>query len=80
LQHYWLQHLGLSLTASLLIVARDYLQAPTGEMQKDGTFMITNNILNHHSLSPADWDYTTFQYGLSVSFWSELKSDMFVRF
>lgn len=47
------------------------LQAPTAEMQQDGTFMITNNFLNQHSLASA-WDYDTFQYGIYVSFWERL--------
>ena len=31
------------------------LQMPTAEMQPDGTFMITNNYLNKHSLSSTAW-------------------------
>lgn len=49
------------------------LQAPTAEMQKDGTFMITNNVLNQHSLPSGGWDYTTFQYGICVSFWERIE-------
>ena len=49
------------------------LQMPTAEMQDDGTFMITNNFLNQHSLSPQVWGYDTFQYGFSVSFWSRVE-------
>lgn len=49
------------------------LQAPTAEMQQDGTLMITNNFVNRNSLSPVGWDYNTFQYGLSVSFWNRIE-------
>lgn len=49
------------------------LQAPTAEMQPDGTFMITNNFLNKHSLPSAGWNYNTFQYGIYVSFWGRLE-------
>ncbi len=49
------------------------LQAPTAEMQQDGTFMITNNFLNKHSLPTSGWDYNTFQYGIYVSFWERFE-------
>lgn len=49
------------------------LQAPTAEMQQDGTFMITNNFLNQHSLATSGWSYNTFQYGIYVSFWERLE-------
>lgn len=49
------------------------LQMPTAEMQGDGTFMITNNFLNKHSLATNGWDYNTFQYGFSVSFWGRIE-------
>lgn len=49
------------------------LQAPTAEMQQDGTFMITNNFLNKHSLPSSGWDYNTFQYGIYVSFWERIE-------
>ena len=49
------------------------LQAPTAEMQPDGTFMITNNFLNRHSLPSSGWDYNTFQYGIYVSFWERIE-------
>lgn len=49
------------------------LQAPSAEMQADGTFMITNNFLNRHSLSSSGWNYDTFQYGIYVSFWERIE-------
>lgn len=49
------------------------LQMPTADMQDDGTFMITNNFLNQHSISPRGWDYDTFQYGIYVSFWKRIE-------
>ncbi len=48
------------------------LQMPTADMQDDGTFMITNNYLNQHATA-AIWNYDTFQYGFSVSFWGRLE-------
>ena len=49
------------------------LQMPTADMQDDGTFMITNNFLNQHSLPTSGWNYNTFQYGIYVSFWGRLE-------
>ena len=49
------------------------LQMPTAEMQDDGTFMITNNFLNKHSLPTSGWGYNTFQYGIYVSFWGRIE-------
>lgn len=49
------------------------LQMPTAEMQDDGTFMITNNFLNKHSLATTHWGYNTFQYGIYVSFWKRIE-------
>ena len=49
------------------------LQMPTAEMQDDGTFMITNNFLNKHSLATSGWNYNTFQYGVTVSFWGRVE-------
>ena len=48
------------------------LQMPTADMQADGTFMITNNFVNKHSLSPK-WGYDTFHYGFAVSFWKRVE-------
>ena len=49
------------------------LQMPTAEMQADGTFMITNNYLNKHSLASSGWNYNTFQYGFAISFWRRIE-------
>ena len=49
------------------------LQMPTAEMQEDGTFFITNNFLNKHSLPTSGWSYNTFQYGIGVSFWGRVE-------
>ena len=49
------------------------LQMPTAEMQEDGTFFITNNFLNKHSLATSGWNYNTFQYGVAVSFWGRVE-------
>ena len=49
------------------------LQLPTALMQDDGTFMITNNFLNRHSLPTSGWSYNTFAYGFDVTFWNRLE-------
>lgn len=49
------------------------LQMPTAEIEREGTFMITNNYLNRHSLSPVGWGYDTFAYGFNIAFWSRLE-------
>ena len=49
------------------------LQMPTAEMQDDGTFMITNNFLNKHSLPTTHWGYNTFQYGIYISLWKRIE-------
>ncbi|MCQ2167246.1 MAG: YjbH domain-containing protein [Bacteroidales bacterium] len=47
-------------------------------MQKDGTFMITNNWLNKNCLPPGKpsglgWGYDTFSYGFSITFLSRVE-------
>ncbi len=49
------------------------LQMPSAQMQEEGTFMITNNYLNRHSLPTSGWCYSTFNYGFSLTFWSRLE-------
>lgn len=48
------------------------LQAPSADMNRDGTFTITNNFLNKNSLSPA-WGYHTFGYGIGITLWSRIE-------
>ena len=35
--------------------------------------MITNNWINEHATPPFPWEYDTFGYGLSITFWSRLE-------
>ena len=49
------------------------LQMPTAEMQADGTFMVTTNFLNKHSLPKSGWNYNTLQYGICISFWERIE-------
>ena len=42
-------------------------------MNRDGTFMITNNFVNKHSLSDWYWGYHTFEYGFNITLWSRLE-------
>lgn len=53
--------------------ASGLLQMPSAEMNKSGTFMITNNLMNSKTL-PADvWGYNTFGYGFNLTFWKRLE-------
>ena len=50
------------------------MQMPTAQMQKSGTFMITNNYLNYHSLHPYYWGYyNTFAYGFDITIFSRIE-------
>ena len=51
------------------------LQSPSGEMQPDGTFMITNSFINKHSLPQENewWGYNSFMYGFSITFFSRIE-------
>lgn len=49
------------------------LQCPSAEMNREGTFMITNNFMNKHSISDWYWGYHTFEYGFNVNLWSRLE-------
>ena len=49
------------------------LQMPTAVMNREGTFMITTNYLNQHTLSPRNWDYNTFGYGFNVALWDRVE-------
>lgn len=49
------------------------LQAPSADMNRDGTFMITNNFMNKHSISEWYWGYHTFEYGFNINLWSRLE-------
>ena len=52
--------------------ATGLLQCPSADMNREGTFMITNNFVNEHSLS-SRWGYHTFGYGFNITFWSRLE-------
>lgn len=49
------------------------LQCPSAEMNREGTFMITNNFMNKHSISEKYWGYHTFEYGLDITFFSRVE-------
>ena len=49
------------------------LQSPSAEMNREGTFMITNNFMNKHSISEWYWGYHTFEYGFNINLWSRLE-------
>lgn len=68
----------LPVRAQYIDSMKGLLLMPSGEMEKDGTFMITNNFLNksyvenpvHNDLY---WGYNTFGYGFNITFWSRLE-------
>lgn len=49
------------------------LQARSADMNREGTFMITNNFMNKHSISERYWGYHTFEYGFNINLWSRLE-------
>ena len=49
------------------------MQMPTADMEREGTFMITNNVLNKHMLYPTCWDYNTFAYSVNINLWSRIE-------
>ncbi len=65
--------LPIRVGAQFVDASSGLLQMPSAEMQDEGTFMITNNYLNRHSLPTSGWSYSTFNYGFSLTFWSRLE-------
>lgn len=59
--------------AQFLDSASGLLQAPSAEMNPSGTFMITNNWMDKHTLAAFPWGYRTFQYGFDITFWSRFE-------
>ena len=49
------------------------LQSPSADMHKNGTFTITNNLLNKQSISNWYWGYNTFSYGIGINLWSRIE-------
>ena len=47
----------VSARAQFLDSTTGLLQMPTAVMNREGTFMITTNYLNQHTLSPRNWNY-----------------------
>ena len=65
---------GTTARAQFLDSTTGLLQMPTAVMNPEGTFMITNNFLNYHTLSPVKWDgKNTFGYGFSVALWDRVE-------
>lgn len=62
-----------SARAQFLDSTTGLLQMPTAVMNREGTFMITNNFINQHALSPRRWGYNTFGYGFDVALWDRLE-------
>ena len=53
--------------------ASGLLQMPSAEMNQSGTFMITNNFMNSHTVPSEEWGYNTFGYGVDITFWTRLE-------
>ena len=49
------------------------LQAPSADMYKDGTLMVSSNFMNKNSISDSYWGYSTFAYGFNLNLWSRLE-------
>lgn len=65
---------SISARAQFLDSTTGLLQMPTAVMNPEGTFMITNNYVNHHALSPIQWNgKNTFGYGFSVALWDRVE-------
>lgn len=72
--------MALSASAQFVDGTRGLLCMPSAEFEPEATFMITNNFLNKEYLPAMNysgdfngWDYNTFGYAFSVSFWSRLE-------
>lgn len=70
--------ISLSSSAQFTDSMTGLLSCPSADMQKDGTFMITNNWLNKNLLPPSrqvgmGWGYDTFGYGFSITFLSRVE-------
>lgn len=63
----------LSGRAQFLDGSSGFLQTPTADMNPSGTFMITNNYLNKHTVNGIYWGYDTFGYAIDITFWSRLE-------
>lgn len=65
---------GASTHAQFLDSTTGLLQMPTAVMNREGTFVITTNYYNYHTLPPATWpDYNTFGYGFDVALWNRVE-------
>ncbi len=53
--------------------ASGLLQMPSAEMNQSGTFMITNNFMDSHTVPSEAWGYNTFGYGFDITFLKRLE-------
>lgn len=60
---------GLMLRGQFLDGASGLLQMPSAQLNPSGTFMITNNYMNSHTVPDGSWGwgYDTFGYGFSIT-------------
>ena len=59
--------------AQFIDATQGLMLSPSAEMNPEGTFMITNNFVNQEYLPSSGWDYNTFTYGFSITFWKRLE-------
>ena len=64
---------SLSAKAQFTDSTTGLLNMPSADMNQSGTFTITNNFLNKHTLPSSSWDYSTFGYGFGITFFSRLE-------
>ena len=66
--------------AQFIDSTKGLLMMPSAEMEREGTFMISNSFLNKSYLenpkgNEIRWGYDTFSYGCGLTFWSRLEVD-----
>ncbi len=62
-----------SLRGQFLDGASGLIQMPSAKMNQSGTFMITNNFMNKHTLPEDAWGYHSFGYGIDITFLQRLE-------
>ena len=59
--------------AQFLDGSSGFLLTPTADMNPSGTFMLSTNYLNKHTINELYWGYDTFGYAIDITFWSRLE-------
>lgn len=69
----FLMTIGITCAGQFWDSCSGLLQTPSADMHKNGTFTLTANMLNKHSISPWYWGYDTFSYGIGINLWSRIE-------